>query len=81
MILLDVVIPALSLSVDIRTKDSGKIRVLIKEITELVRQRIGENAEESDEFILYSPSQRRVLPEEMSIKECGLMTGSRVMLL
>jgi hypothetical protein len=85
MILLDVFIPVLSLSVDVRTKESESVGTLTDEICDLVRQKIGESEEQEgftkDDFSLYSPLQNRILPKDRSLKDCGLMSGSRIMLL
>ena len=61
------------------------IEKLSGEICDLIRQKIGESVEQDDfqnsGFVLYSPIQNRILPDNLSIRDCGLMSGSRVMLL
>ena len=85
MILLDVYIPALSLSVDVRTKETGTVKMLTGEICDLIRQKTGENEDgdeiKADGFALYSSLQKRILPEDLTLRECGLVTGSSVELI
>ncbi len=81
MIYLEVYIPVLSLSVDIRAKDTETVQNLTNEICDLIRQKIGEEDDQNEEFQIYHPVQHRVLPKNSSLKECALMTGNRIMLL
>ncbi|WP_408070253.1 hypothetical protein [Butyrivibrio sp. JL13D10] len=81
MIFLEVFIPVLSLSVDVRTLDTGTVKSLISEVCDLVKQKIGENENTNNEFVLYSPGQNRIFPENAVLRECGLITGSKVMLM
>ena len=81
MIFLEIFIPALSLSVDVRTKDSRTVMAFIGEVCDLVRQKVGESESENKDFVLYAPSQNRILPKNASLRDCGLMSGSKVMLL
>ena len=81
MIFLEIFIPALSLSVDVRTKDTHTVIMLIGEVCELIRQKISENEREEKRFILYSPGQNKIFPEQASLRDCGLISGSKVMFL
>lgn len=81
MIYLEVDIPVLSLSVDIRTKDTETVQVLTNEICDLIRQKMCEENDRNEEFQIYYPASHRILPKNSSLKECALMTGSRIMLL
>lgn len=81
MILVDIYIPSLDRTYDFQVDETVPTGTLIVELTEMIRNksRFG-NAASTEEFMLCSMEQERILQKADSLQSCGIRNGSRLML-
>lgn len=81
MIMVDVQVPALDTVYDFSVSEEVQISVLIEEISEMICQR--EKMQMPDELKglnLCDVKKGQILPNSSTLKECGVVTGSRLIL-
>lgn len=81
MILVDVFVPSVNNVYDFRVDEETPIRRVIEEICELIELKehcslIGE----AGDLVLCSQEDRRILPEDQTLFECKIKTGSSLIL-
>ncbi|MBQ3200760.1 MAG: EsaB/YukD family protein [Clostridia bacterium] len=82
MIMVDVQVPALDASYDFSLSEHVRVSELIEEIAEMICQRERLRAPRDMEgFTLCAPGTGAVLPKGLTLSECGVTTGSKLMLL
>ena len=81
MIIVDIYIPALDTTLDFLLDENKRISTLTGQIVALLEKKLDEKSEAGQEgFLLCSFRQRRILPESLTLKECGITSGSRLLL-
>lgn len=81
MIMVDVQVPALDAVYDFTLSEEVQIGVLIEEITEMICQREKmQMPEELEGLNLCDVNKGQILPNKSTLKECGVVTGSRLIL-
>lgn len=81
MILVDVRVPSLNKVYDFNLEEYALVSVLIEEIVEMICQK--EQCEmigEIEEMLLCEEETQVVLPKHKNLEECGVHTGSRLLL-
>lgn len=81
MIMVDIYVPAVDKAYDFTLNADIKIRTIIEEIAEMIAQK--EQAEivgDIECFMLCDGDRNKVLPTNMTLGECGIKTGSRMIL-
>lgn len=81
MILVDIYIPALDTIYDFRVREDIPISQLKAEIVEMLCKK--EKAQESlksDDFLLCSKDNGKILAPEATLESCGIQNGSRLIL-
>ena len=82
MILVDIYIPSLDKSYDFQLNESARVDTIIEEISEMVGQKeriqiVGDVSK----LTLCDKMQRKVLPKEWSLAQCGIATGNSLILI
>ena len=82
MIIVDVQVPALDMVYDFSLAEDVTVEVLIEELIEMIcqRERLA-MAKELEEFGLCCVSSGKILPRELTLGDCGVVTGNRLMLI
>ncbi|BCN29969.1 EsaB/YukD family protein [Anaeromicropila herbilytica] len=82
MILVDIYVPSFDKEYDFHLDEKTPISILLEEITEMISQK-----EQCDmkgnlsELMLCSYESREILTNTKTLKECNVITGSRLLLL
>ncbi len=82
MILVDIEVPANGQKYDFRLDENAYIAELIEEIGAMMVSGQDENgAEKIRDMLLCDYGSRRILPLELTLKQCGIGSGYRLVLL
>lgn len=82
MVLADIRVPALGKQYSFQLNEQETVRNMIEELAEIVCQKEQCRLEETvSELSLWSEEQRKRLPEGASLAQCGITTGSSLILL
>ncbi len=81
MILVDILIPALDSCFDFELNEEAKTGELLKKVKELLSQKVRKLLPESEKLYFFAFYQGRLLDEELSLKEQGVVTGERLYLI
>ena len=82
MILVDVYSPAASRTWDIVADEHAEVRELIPALTSMISVMLyGTTGIETTGFSLYSVDDHYELPMYMTLSECGIMDGQRLLLI
>lgn len=81
VILTDIYVPSVNRTYDFRLDENAQIGSVINEISELIEQKehcfvVGNR----DDLILCMKGSRQILPADMTLEECGIRTGSSMIL-
>lgn len=81
MILVDIKVPGVEQTYDFSLDENAPIALVMEEIVEMIGQKehctIAGNKEE---LLLCSYERQAVLPKKATLRECGIATGSRLLL-
>ena len=81
MLIVDIYIPALDGKYDFMLDENRRVDVLTDSIVKLLETKLNEGAYAGERrFLLCSFRQRRILPEKLTLKECGIKSGCRLLL-
>ena len=80
MIMVDVFVPALDQTFDIRTDENNVPGRLVEELVQLLGRRTGEEPEENREYTLYQYQTGTRLKEALTLYAQGIRDGSRLLL-
>ncbi|MBQ5561601.1 MAG: hypothetical protein IIT46_17745 [Lachnospiraceae bacterium] len=81
MIYVDIVVPVLDKVYDFTLEENAPVSVLVEEIAEIIAQK--EQCEMcgiADNIMLVSMETSEILPQNKTLNECGVHTGSRILL-
>lgn len=81
MIFVDVYVPGLDKEYDFQLDETITVDTLIKEMSETISQK--EQCEiigNKRDFMLCLQEKEKILPSNMTLEECGVHTGSRIIL-
>ena len=81
MTLVDVYVPSVDHEYDFGLDEKTKISGIIEEIASMVSQK--EQCElkgRTDELLLCSMKDKTILPRDKTLEECGILNGSRLIL-
>ena len=76
MIYLDVFVPAVSQKIEVRADETRNIGQFKEEICLLMKKLLQEEEEYLEGFELYDDLRKEVLPEDLTLAECGISGGS-----
>lgn len=81
MILVDIYIPSLDKTYDFQVDETVPTGILTAELTEMIRNKSRfEYAFSTEEFMLCSMEQEKILQKANSLQSYGIRNGSRLML-
>ena len=81
MILVDVHVPSIDMVFDFMMETDIPAGVLAKEAAGILSHRLQERGKDpAGHFVLCSPERQCILPDENTLKECGIRGGSRLLL-
>ena len=81
MILLDIYVPSVDMIFDFIMETDVPVKQLIKEAAGILSHKLQEESpEQKRHFVLCSPDRQCILPEDNTLKECGIPGGSRLLL-
>lgn len=81
MIMVDVQVPALDAVYDFSLSEDVRVDVLVEELIEMICQRERLTMpKEMEGLSLCCVSSGKILPREMTLADCGVVTGNRLML-
>ena len=81
MIFVDVYVPSLDKEYDFHLDETVTVDTLIREMAEIISQK--EQCEiigNKKDFMLCLQEKEKILPFHMTLQECGVHTGSRIIL-
>jgi len=81
MITIDVYVPMIGKTYDFSLDENIIVETIIEEITELIIQKENFVASEVSDMYLFSHSDNQVLNKRFSLKENGIDTGDRLLLI
>lgn len=81
MILVDIYVPSVDKTYDFYLDESAKIQIIVEEIAEMIgqKERTTLFGHPSGLFLCDRPGQR-LLPKEISLRDCGIHSGSSMLL-
>ena len=81
MINVDVYIPSIDEVLDFQIDEEVMVSQVVNEMTEILTKRTRENlSSEKTAFMLVLLREKRVLPRVLSLQQCGVMNGDRLLL-
>lgn len=81
MILVDIYVPSIGQTYDFNLDENVQIQVIIEEIAEMVVRKERTNlVGESGKLILCDRLNKSTLPKNKSLRECGIGSGSSMLL-
>ena len=80
MILIEVKVPVISQRYDFSVDENKTVGEVIREMQQIISRKLREEAPADAVFELHSPMQRRVLPPEASLVDCGIQDGAELIL-
>lgn len=81
MIMVDIYVPAVDKEYDFTLNTNVKIRMVIEEIAEMIAHKEqSEIVGSAEDFILCDRDRNTKLPDNMTLRECKIQTGSRLLL-
>ena len=81
MILVDVHVPSIDMVFDFMMDADVPVGVLVREAADILSHKLQEELKDPDRhFVLCSPDKQCILPEDNTLKECGIPGGSRLLL-
>lgn len=82
MILTDIEVPAFAKTFDFKLDENRRIASVIDEIVGILAQEAREDSQKIDahDYTLCSLENRKILPADRTLAECGIGNGSRLML-
>ena len=82
MIIVDISVEAFDKTYDFKLDDNVSVSKIIEDICEmLARKEKCAPAQKSGDLILCEASSGRILPQGMTLAECGIVSGDRLMLI
>jgi len=81
MVLVDIYVPSVDKTYNFHLDESALVKVMIDEIAEMIGQK--EHTEivgKIDALILCDRLNKRILPRDASLRECGVCNGSGLLL-
>ncbi len=81
MILVDILIPALDSCFDFELSEEVKVGELLRKVKELLSEKVRKLLPENEKLYFYAFYQGKLLEEELSLKEQGVVTGERLYLI
>lgn len=82
MIMVDIFVPAVDKEYDFTLNADVKIKTIIEEISEMVAHKEqSEIVGDADQLMLCDRDGKTVLSDMMTLRECGIKTGSKMMLI
>lgn len=81
MILVDILIPALDSCFDFELNEDVKTGDLLKKVKELLSEKVRKLLPEHEKLYFFAFYQGRLLDEECTLKEQGVVTGERLFLI
>ncbi|MBQ6787679.1 MAG: hypothetical protein IJO85_08155 [Lachnospiraceae bacterium] len=82
MILVDVFVPSVDNVFDFQLDEDVKIGMLVEEIGEMICQKEHSHLDgKMEKLLLCSLDNRQILPKNVTLAECGVKTGGKLMLL
>ena len=79
MIYIDVYLPAVSQTIEVRANEGRTIGALKEELCLLARKLLREEEKIIPGFELYDDARKELLPDDRTLFECGISSGSRLM--
>lgn len=81
MILVDIYIPSVDKNYDFQVNENVSVENLTMEISEMIgNETKSGKIRETEDFMLCSLDQNKVLKKYSTLKDCGIKNGSRLML-
>lgn len=81
MILVDIYIPMIDRTADFHLEENVPVRSLVEEIGEMIAQITKSELEHSSsKLLLCDCLSMRILPENKTLTECGIKSGSRLLI-
>lgn len=81
MILVDIYIPSLDKNYDFQVDENASVGNLTMEISEMIgNETKSGKISETENFMLCSLDQNKILKKYNTLKDCGMKNGSRLML-
>lgn len=82
MILVDVFVPSVDQTYDFQLDENVKIETLVEEIGEMICQKEHCRLDgRMEKLLLCSMENREILPKNVTLTECGIKMGEKLMLL
>lgn len=82
MIFVDVSVPALGKTYDFRLDETSRVAAVLEEMAEIIcRSEQCELAGDARDLILCRAEDHRIFAADLTLLECGVRTGNRLMLL
>lgn len=81
MITIDVYVPMIGKTYDFSLDENIIVETIIEEITELIIQKENYTASETSDMYLFSQNDNQVLNKRFSLKENGIDTGNKLLLI
>lgn len=82
MVNVDVYVPSLDETPDFKLDENAPVSQLLDEMTEILAKRAKEDAgADLKGFLLCIPREKRVLPAHLTLQQCGVKNGDRLMLI
>ena len=81
MILVEIRIPVLHQTIDFRLREEGKAGNIKRAVLQSLQRLTREETVEEEGFLLLDAGSRKPLPEEWTLKQCGIKNGSSLLLL
>ncbi len=81
MVLIDVYVPSVDKTYDFQLDENSFVKVIIEEISEMIGQKERTQiAGDIEALTLCDRLNRRILPKNASLRECGVCNGSGLLL-
>lgn len=81
MVLVDIYVPSVDKTYDFHLDETASVRVIIEEIAEMIGQKEHtEIAGDINALTLCDRLNQRILPKDASLRECGVRSGSGLLL-
>ncbi len=80
MILIEVTVPVISQRYDFSVDENRPVRESIREMRQIISRKLREEFIPEAGFELLSPLQRRPLPPDSTLSECGIHDGAELIL-
>lgn len=81
MILVDIYVPSINKQYDFKLDENAYIADILEEVGEMMLSREGERKAEMESLLFCDYENHRVLPLQQTLKQCGIGSGCRLVLL